>query len=251
MHARDLITADIPPLRPQDEVGRALDWMEEFKVAHLPVVEDQRLVGLVKDMDLVDLNDPRGTVNDVMERVALPFARGGQHIYEVMKLFSERGLTVVPVLDDMGLYLGSLSRSTKRLHRLAEITNLHETGSSVVLLEMNARSTTACMQIARHRGGQRWQGAQRVQPHSLPDSRARMEVTLKSEPRGDQRHPAFVRALRVLREVHLPGLPAPRGPARPVRRADALHQSLRACSGSLQMCSPASFPPMLRRKLFP
>jgi CBS domain-containing protein len=48
--------------------------MEEFKVAHLPVVEDQRLVGLVKDMDLVDLNDPRGTVNDVMERVALPFA---------------------------------------------------------------------------------------------------------------------------------------------------------------------------------
>ena len=46
MHAIDLITADIPPLRPQDEVGRALDWMEEFKVSHLPVVEDQRLVGM-------------------------------------------------------------------------------------------------------------------------------------------------------------------------------------------------------------
>ncbi|HOZ40408.1 MAG: CBS domain-containing protein [Flavobacteriales bacterium] len=174
MHARDLITADIPPLRPQDEVGRALDWMEEFKVAHLPVVEDQRLVGLVKDMDLVDLNDPRGTVNDVMERVALPFARGGQHIYEVMKLFSERGLTVVPVLDDMGLYLGSITEH-EALHRLAEITNIHEIGS-IVVLEMNQvdYSLHAIARIVEGNGGK----VLSVYTHSLPDS-VRVEVTLK------------------------------------------------------------------------
>ena len=174
MHARDLITADIPPLRPQDEVGRALDWMEEFKVAHLPVVEDQRLVGLVKDMDLVDLNDPRGTVNDVMERVALPFARGGQHIYEVMKLFSERGLTVVPVLDDMGLYLGSITEH-EALNRLAEITNIHEIGS-IVVLEMNQvdYSLHAIARIVEGNGGK----VLSVYTHSLPDS-VRVEVTLK------------------------------------------------------------------------
>mgnify|MGYP003381951960 CR=1 FL=1 len=174
MHARDLITADIPPLRPQDEVGRALDWMEEFKVAHLPVVEDQRLVGLVKDMDLVDRNDPRGTVNDVMERVALPFARGGQHIYEVMKLFSERGLTVVPVLDDMGLYLGSITEH-EALHRLAEITNIHEIGS-IVVLEMNQvdYSLHAIARIVEGNGGK----VLSVYTHSLPDS-VRVEVTLK------------------------------------------------------------------------
>ena len=98
MHAIDLITQDIPPLRPKDDVGRALDWMEEFKVGHLPVVDNGRLVGMVKDQDLIDRNDPHGSVASVMEQVEIPFIRNGQHIYEVMKLFSERGLTVLPVV---------------------------------------------------------------------------------------------------------------------------------------------------------
>ena len=65
MHAIDLITPDVPPLRPQDDVGRALDWMEEFKVSHLPVVEGGRLVGLVKDQDLVVLNTAMGELGTV------------------------------------------------------------------------------------------------------------------------------------------------------------------------------------------
>jgi len=174
MHAIDLITTDIPPLRPQDEVGRALDWMEEFKVSHLPVVEDQRLVGMVKDQDLLDRNDPRATVGQAMEQVEIAFARGGQHIYEVMKLFSERGLTVVPVLDEMGRYLGSINEHGA-LHRLAEITNIHEVGS-IVVLEMNQvdYSLHAIARIVEGNGGK----VLSVYTHTLPDS-TRVEVTLK------------------------------------------------------------------------
>ena len=40
MHASDLISQEIPPLRPDDTVDVPLEWMEEFKVAHLPVVQD-------------------------------------------------------------------------------------------------------------------------------------------------------------------------------------------------------------------
>ncbi len=135
MHAIDLITPDIPPLRPQDDVSRALDWMEEFKVGHLPVVEDRRLVGLVKETELVDRNDPRASVAAVMDRVEVPFAKSGQHIYDVMKLFSERGLTVVPVLSDMGEYLGSITEH-EALRQLAQVVNISEPGS-IVVLEMN------------------------------------------------------------------------------------------------------------------
>lgn len=135
MHAIDLITPDVPPLRPEDDLGRAMDWMEEFKVGHLPVVDAGRLVGLVKDQDLVDRNDARAAVSAAMEQVEVPFVRGGQHIYEVMKLFSERGLTVVPVLDDMGRYLGCITEH-EALKRLAQVTNISEPGS-IVVLEMN------------------------------------------------------------------------------------------------------------------
>jgi CBS domain-containing protein len=174
MHALDLITSDIPPLRPQDDVARAMDWLEEFKVGHLPVVEAGRLVGMVRDQDLTDRNDTRGTVAGVMEQVEVPFIRGNQHIYEVMKLFSERGLTVVPVLDEMGRYLGAITEH-EALKRLAEVTNIHEPGS-IVVLEMN-QLDYSLQQIARIVEGNDAKVLS-VYSHVLPSS-TKLEVTLK------------------------------------------------------------------------
>ncbi len=174
MHAIDLITPAIPPLRPQDDIGRALDWLEEFKVGHLPVVDQRRLVGLVKDQDLVDRNDPRVAVSTVMEHVEVPFVRGGQHIYEVMKMFSERGLTVVPVLDEMGIYLGAITEH-EALKRLAEVTNIHEPGS-IVVLEMN-QTDYSLQEIARIVEGNDGKVLS-VYSNTLPSS-MRVEITMK------------------------------------------------------------------------
>jgi CBS domain-containing protein len=174
MHAIDLITPDIPPLRPQDDVSRALDWMEEFKVGHLPVVDGRRLVGMVKDSDLVDRNDPRAAIGAVMDQVEVPFAKGGQHIYEVMKLFSERGLTVVPVVSDMGEYLGAITEH-EALRRLAQVTNISDPGS-IVVLEMN-QVDYSLQQIARIVEGNDAKVLS-VYGHTLPGS-THMEITLK------------------------------------------------------------------------
>ncbi len=174
MHAIDLITPAIPPLRPQDDVGRAMDWLEEFKVGHLPVVDQRRLVGLVTDQDLVDRNDPRAAVSTVMEKVEIPYVRSGQHIYEVMKLFSERGLSVVPVLDEMGGYIGAISEHDA-LKKLAEVTNIHEPGS-IVVLELN-QNDYGLQQIARIVEGSDGKILS-VYSHQLPGTN-RIEVTLK------------------------------------------------------------------------
>ncbi|MBP6699050.1 MAG: CBS domain-containing protein [Flavobacteriales bacterium] len=174
MHAIDLIAPDVPPLRPLDDVGRALDWMEEFKVSHLPVVDNGRLVGLVKDQDLVDRNDARATVSSSMEQVEIPFVRAGQHIYEAMKLFSERGLTVVPVLDDMGRYVGCITEH-EALKRLAQVTNIHEPGS-IVVLEMN-QIDYSLHEVARLVEANDAKVLS-VYTHVLPDT-SRVEVTLK------------------------------------------------------------------------
>ncbi|MBK6829579.1 MAG: CBS domain-containing protein [Flavobacteriales bacterium] len=174
MHAIDLIAPDVPPLRPLDDVGRALDWMEEFKVSHLPVVDNGRLVGLVKAQALVDRNDARATVSSSMEQVEIPFVRAGQHIYEAMKLFSERGLTVVPVLDDMGRYVGCITEH-QALKRLAQVTNIHEPGS-IVVLEMN-QIDYSLHEVARLVEANDAKVLS-VYTHVLPDT-SRVEVTLK------------------------------------------------------------------------
>ena len=174
MHAIDLITADIPPLRPQDDLSRALDWLEEFKVGHLPVVDNGRLVGMVREQDVVDRHEARGTVSTVMDQVEVPFIRGNQHIYDVMRLFTERGLTVVPVLDEMGVYLGAITEH-EALKRLASVTNIHERGS-IVVLEMN-QIDYSLHQIARIVAGTDAK-IMSVYSHVLPETN-RLEVTLK------------------------------------------------------------------------
>ena len=174
MHAIDLITPDIPPLRPQDDIGRALEWMEEFKVAHLPVVSGRLLVGIVKDQHLVDRNDPRASVSSVMEQVEIPFARAGDHLFTVISLFSERGLTVVPVLDELGTYQGTITEH-QALRRLAEASNIHEPGS-IVVLEMN-QVDYSLHELARIVEGNDGKIIS-VYAHTLPSS-TRVEVTLK------------------------------------------------------------------------
>lgn len=174
MHAADLITDDIPPLKANDPVGRALDWMEEFKVAHLPVIDGEHLIGVVKDGQLADGNTARALVGDVMERTEVPFVRDQQHIYDVMKLFVERGLTVVPVLDMNGKYLGAINEH-EALRRLSEVTNVREPGS-VLVLEMN-QNDYSLQEIARIVEGNDARVLS-VYCHNLGDS-TRLEVTVK------------------------------------------------------------------------
>lgn len=174
MNAIDIITPDVPPLRPEDDIARALEWMEAFKVSHLPVVSDGRLVGMVKEDELIDRNDANAPIGHVMDQVELPFVRAGQHLYKVIELFSERGLTVVPVLGEMGEYLGSITEH-EALRRMAESAGIHEPGG-VVVLEMN-QADLSLQLISRIVEGS---DARLISlfTRTLPDTN-RLEVTLK------------------------------------------------------------------------
>ncbi len=174
MHASDLISHDVLPLKPSDPVSLALDRMEEYKLGHLPVVENDYLVGFVKDADLNETTHSRKAVADVMERVELPSVRELQHIYDVMKVLVERGLTVVPVLDMNGRYIGAVNEHMA-LRRLSEVTNVREPGS-VLVLEMNAIDYSL-QEIARIVEGNDGKVLS-VYSHLMPDS-TRLEVTLK------------------------------------------------------------------------
>ena len=57
MNAIDLITYDIPPLVHSDSGEKAMSWMDEFKVSHLPVLKNGNYVGLVSEADILDKLD--------------------------------------------------------------------------------------------------------------------------------------------------------------------------------------------------
>jgi len=57
MRAIELITDEIPPLTHTDSGEKALRWMDEFKVSHLPVLKNGNFVGVLSESDILDKLD--------------------------------------------------------------------------------------------------------------------------------------------------------------------------------------------------
>jgi predicted transcriptional regulator len=54
MFAGKLLKDTIPPLKLGDTCQRAIMWMDEFHVSHLPVINGKSFAGLIKQSDLID-----------------------------------------------------------------------------------------------------------------------------------------------------------------------------------------------------
>ncbi|HMN05475.1 MAG TPA: CBS domain-containing protein [Flavobacteriales bacterium] len=146
MLAAEILSNTIQPLGPKDPVARALELMDEFSIHVLPVVSRGRLVGLMKEEAALNSANPSAMVDKLMDSVELPYVRDRQHVYDVLKLMSERDLPMVPVLDMNGRYLGVVSEHEATRH-LADLVNACVPGS-VVVLEMG-RNDYSLQQIAR------------------------------------------------------------------------------------------------------
>ena len=64
MLANELMTDDIPPLKTSDTGVRALAWMDELRVSHLPIVNNVDFLGLISENDILDLNAPNDPIGN-------------------------------------------------------------------------------------------------------------------------------------------------------------------------------------------
>lgn len=132
MLTQQLITENIPPIKLADTGARVLRWMDEFKVNHLPIVEGGEYIGLISDADVLDLPSPEEAIGKQEIEPEKLFVKENQHIFDAIKLMSEANLSVIPVLDEQGKYLGSIAMSNL-IEKMATITAANEPGSILVL----------------------------------------------------------------------------------------------------------------------
>lgn len=132
MIARQLITDEVLPLKTSHTGKEALGWMDEYKVAHLPIVNNETFLGLISEQDIYSLNSVNEVVGNHELSLKQPSVNEHQHLYDVMKQIQENGLTLIPVLDDHENYLGSIT-----IHRLmkflANTYSVHNPGGVIVL----------------------------------------------------------------------------------------------------------------------
>lgn len=131
MLARELISKVVPPLRPNDEVARALAWMDEFKVSHLPVVDENEFLGLISEDNILD-----GEKGDEVLASKAAFNRAfvleSQHIYSVIRKLSATDLSVIAVLDENENYLGCITLSDL-VTKFEELAVINQPGGIIVL----------------------------------------------------------------------------------------------------------------------
>ena len=146
MRAIDLITDEIPPLIHTDSGEKALNWMEEFKVSHLPVLKNGNFVGLVSESDILDHLNLEENLDQLFQHLPRPYVLGQAHMYDVIAKMAEFKLSVVPILDDQEHYLGCCS-VYHVMTMLANTGSIKESGG-ILVLEMNA-SDYSLSQIAQ------------------------------------------------------------------------------------------------------
>jgi len=137
MIAEELISNEIPPLKTSDSGLKALSWMEEFRISHLPIVNHQDLLGVISEEDIFNLNSPEEPLGNHRLSLYKPYVKNHQHIYEIIKLVADLNLSLVPVLDEHDKYLGVITLPDL-IKKLAELSSIKDNGA-IIVLEINER----------------------------------------------------------------------------------------------------------------
>lgn len=174
MLAKELISEVVSELKTSDTGQTALNWMEVFRISHLPIVNNLEFLGLISDTDIYDLNDPEQPIGNHKLSLIKPFVRLDHHIFDVISLAARLKLSVVPVLDDHNHYKGVIMVSDL-IEELSKMTSLNEPGGLIVLdILQNDYSLSQIAQIIESNDAK----ILNLYISSHPDS-TRMEVAIK------------------------------------------------------------------------
>jgi len=135
MLAKDLISDVIPALHTSDTGTKALGWMDIFKVAHLPIVNNEDFLGVISEDDIYDMNLPDEPLGNHPLSLLRPYVLEDQHVFEIMDVMSRLQLSLIPVLNSKKQYVGVITLPDL-LHYFAELSALKNPGG-IVVLELN------------------------------------------------------------------------------------------------------------------
>jgi acetoin utilization protein AcuB len=147
MIAKELINDSFPPLKLSDSGLKALNWMEEFRLEHLPIVDGINYIGLASEEDILKLSSLDQPLANHNLPLIKPFVRFNQPVFEVVKLISQDKLTIVPVIDATGNYIGLITLADILKHY--SDSGLFDDAAGVIVLEVGAKSYSIS-EIARY-----------------------------------------------------------------------------------------------------
>lgn len=174
MRAGDLISDEIPTLDGNDNGLFAMQLLDEYKMTHLPVVENNKLLGLISDNAVYEIENHEAPLREMREWLEQVFVMQDQHVYEVVKAAASFQVSAVPIVDANANYVGVVSVYCL-VRELAKFAAIHDSGA-ILVLEVNEKdyNLSEIAQIVESNDAR----ILSANVTSTPDS-TKMEVTLK------------------------------------------------------------------------
>ena len=142
----ELINTNIPRLQLKDSVSKALTLVNDFRLTHLPVVENEKYLGLISEDDLLDADAPRMPIELKQENFIKASVHENEHFLNAVTFCNQFDSTVVPVVNEEKELMGVITTSDL-LKTLGNFAGTNEIGG-IIVLEME-RSQFAISEISR------------------------------------------------------------------------------------------------------
>jgi len=142
----ELINTNIPRLKLQDTVSKALQLINDYRVTHLPVVQDDKYLGLISEEDLLDIDEEKMPIELLQDTFIDAAVTENEHFLTAVTCSNQFDTTVVPVINEERELQGVIT-TPDLLKALGNFAGTNEIGG-IVVLEME-RSQFAISEISR------------------------------------------------------------------------------------------------------
>lgn len=133
----ELINNNIPQLQLQDSVHKALQLINDFRVTHLPVVAEDKYLGLISEDDLLDAEEVKLPVEALQNEFTNVFVYDNEHFLKAVNISNQYHTTVVPVITEERELMGVIT-SNDLLRTIGAFSGSNEMGGIIVLeMEQN------------------------------------------------------------------------------------------------------------------
>ena len=167
------IDHEIPFLRLEDSIQLGLDLMDEYKLFHLPVVENGQYLGYVSEEIL--LNATVVTIDGLVLAGEKHFTSDTESLYATLKKLSTLNLSCLAVLDGEKKYLGAITIHSV-FAAFSEISSIRSTGGVFsLIISQNDYSLAELSRIIESNGYK----ILSTELLTVPDNPLKIEVVFK------------------------------------------------------------------------
>lgn len=131
MIAKQLLSKRLFPLKTSYNCGKALDLMNEFDIAFLPVIENKKHIGYACVSDLLDA-DANESILAYTNAAVVSKVYEYQHLFDIITVFSEINSSAISVVDEDDKFIGIIA-AKELVNKMASLNAFSQPGSIITL----------------------------------------------------------------------------------------------------------------------